>query len=221
VGNRFALLLAAGRIDEALQIAERARELPGKLNPKPLTRSEADSESSALMLAALSQLVTNGEKAEYAARKFLATTHESRDYIRLMLYWHLSRRGEVDVAKAYLDERWRGIDKYSWPARLAQGDTPVWRERLIGYYLGNITRDEIFAPLRTREAFEASGLNRIGRSYDEMLSEAYFYDALLQAVTGDPATRSARFMQAIQRVLEVGHGDIYEYLMARYLRSRG
>jgi hypothetical protein len=208
VGNRFAVLLAAGRIDEALQIAERARELPGL-------------ESGALMLAALSQLVTNGEEAEYAARKFLATTHEWRDYIRLMLYWHLGRRGKVDVAKAYLDERWRGIDKYSWPARLAQGDTQVWRERLIGYYLGNVRPEEMFAPLRSREAFEASGFNRIGESYDEIRCEAYFYDALFQAVTGDPATRSARFAQAIQRVLETRAGHLLEYLMARYLRSRG
>jgi len=208
VGNRFALLLAAGRTDEALQSAERARQMPGL-------------ESGALMLAALSQLVTNGEKAEYAARKFLATTHDSRDYVRLMLYWHLGRRGKVDVAKAYLDERWRGIDKDSWPARLAQGDTQVWRERLIGYYLGNVTPEEFFQPLRSREAFEASGLNRIGLSYDEIRCEAYFYDALLQAVTGDAATRSARFAKGIQEVLETRAGHYYEHLMARYLRSRG
>jgi len=208
VGNRFALLLAAGRTDEALQSAEKAREMPGL-------------ESGALMLAALSQLVTNGEKAEYAARKFLATTHDSRDYVRLMLYWHLGRRGKVDVAKAYLDERWRGIDKDSWPARLAQGDTQVWRERLIGYYLGNVTPEEFFQPLRSREAFEASGLNRIGLSYDEIRCEAYFYDALLQAVTGDAATRSARFAKSIQEVLETRAGHYYEHLMARYLRSRG
>jgi len=208
VGNRFALLLAAGRIDEALQFAEKARELPGL-------------ESGALMLAALSQLVTNGEKAEYAARKFLAVKHEGEEYIRLILYWHLGRRGKVDLAKAYLDERWRGIDKDSWPARLAQGDAQVWRERLIGYYLGNVTPEEFFAPLRNREAFEASGLNRIGQSYDEMRCEAYFYDALFQAVTGDPATRSARFAQAIQRVLETRAGHFLEYLMARYLRSHG
>jgi hypothetical protein len=207
VGNRFALLLAAGRIDEALQFAERAREMPV--------------ESGALMLAALSQLVTNGEKAEYAARKFLATNNEAADYIRLMLYWHLGRRGNVDVARAYLDERWRSIDKDSWPARLAQGDTQVWRERLIGYYLGNVTREEFFAPLRSREAFEASGLNRIGLSYDEIRCEAYFYDALLQAVTGDAATRSARFTKSIREVLETRAGHSYEYLMARYLRSRG
>jgi hypothetical protein len=208
-GNRFALLLAAGRVDEALQFAERAREMPGL------------EESGALMLAALSQLVTNGEKAEYAARKYLATTHQWRDYIRLMLYWHLGRRGKVDVARAYLDERWRGIDKDSWPARLAQGDTQVWRERLIGYYLGNVTPEEMFAPLRSREAFEASGLNRIGLSYDEIRCDAFFYDALLQAVTGDAASRSARFMKRIQEVLETRAGHYYEHLMARYLRSHG
>jgi hypothetical protein len=208
VGNTFTLLLATGRIDEAIQSSERARQLPAL-------------ETGALMLTAMSQLVADRPDAEYAARKLLATKHQFRDYIRLMLYWHLSRRGKVDLAKAYLDERWRGIDKDSWRARVEQGDQDVWRERLIGYYLGNVTRDEIFAPLRNREAFGASGFNLIGQTYDEMRCEAYFYDALLQAVTGDPATRSARFAKSIQEVLETRAGHYYEYQMARYLRSRG
>ena len=97
----------------------------------------------------------------------------------------------------------------------------MWRERLIGYYLGNVTPEDFFAPLRSREAFEASGFNRIGQSYDEIRCEAYFYDALFQAVTGDAATRSARFMKGIQEVLETRAGHYYEYLLARYLRSRG
>ncbi len=208
VGNKLVLLLAAGRIPEALQFAERARELK-------------DLENSALMLAALSQLLMDRPEAEHAARKFLAVKPVGGDYVRLMLYWHLGRRGKVDLAKAYLDERWRGIDKDSWGARLEQGDQEVWQERLIGYYLGNVTREEILAPLRSREAFAASGLNRIGQSYDEMRCEAYFYDALLQAVTGDPATRSARFAKGIQEVLETRAGHYYEHLMARYLRPRG
>ena len=205
--SRYLLLLAAGHTDEALQFAERARELPG---------FEAD----ALMLAALSQLVTDRPEAEYAARNFFATTHESRDYIYLMLYWHLARRGKVELAKTYLERRWRGIDKDSWRTRLAQGNVQVWRERLIGYYLGNVKRDEIFAPLRSREAFQSSELNRIGMEYDDIYCEAYFYDALLQKVTGPSATRSERFAQSIQRVLETGRGDIYEYLMALYLRPQ-
>jgi Novel STAND NTPase 1 len=208
VHNRFVLLLAAGRILEALQFAERARELKGL-------------ENSALMLAALSQLMMDRPEAEHAARKFLAAKPEGGDYMRLMLYWHLGRRGKVDLAKAYLDERWRGIDRDSWRTRLEQGDQEVWGERLIGYYLGNVTREEILAPLRSREAFEASGLNRIGQSYDEIRCEAYFYDALFQAVTGDAATRSARFVKSIQEVLETRAGHYYEHLMARYLRSRG
>jgi hypothetical protein len=72
-----------------------------------------------------------------------------------------------------------------------------------------------------REGFEASGLNRIGLSYDEIRCEGYFYDALLQAVTGDAVTRSARLAKIIQEVLETRAGHYYEYLMARYLRSRG
>jgi hypothetical protein len=137
-----------------------------------------------------------------------------------MLYWYLARRGKLDQAKAYLEERWRGINPASWPARLGQGDTQVWRERLIGYYLGSVPRDEIFTPLRSPEAFEASGLSRIGLEYEDMYCEAYFYHALLQAVTGDPATRSARFAQAIQDVLEKGRGNYFEYLMALYLRPQ-
>jgi hypothetical protein len=209
VANRFTLLLVVGRTDEAFQLAERALKMP-----------DFEREG-ALHLAALSQLVTDRPEAEHAAREFLATKHEGRDYIRLMLYWYLVRKGKLDQAKAYLDDRWRGINPASWPERLAEGDTQVWRERLIGYYRGNVTRDEIFAPLRNRAAFESSELNRIGMEYDDIYCEAYFYDALLQKVTGDPATRSARFAQSIQRVLETGRGDIYEYLMALYLRSRG
>ncbi|HVI65000.1 MAG TPA: hypothetical protein VM910_20805 [Bradyrhizobium sp.] len=208
VANRFTLLLGVGRTDEALRLADRALKMP-----------DFEREG-ALFLAALSQLVTDQREAEQPAREFLLTTkHQYRDYIRLMLYWYLARQGKPDQAKAYLDERWRGVNPASWPARLAQGDTQVWRERLIGYYRGSVPRDEFFAPLRSREAFEASGLNRIGMEYDDIYCEAYFYDALLQAVTGDPATRSARFAKSIQDVLEKGRGDYFEYTMALYLRS--
>jgi hypothetical protein len=209
VVNRFSLLLAVGRTHEALQLADRALKMP-------------DFErANALFLAALSQLVTDHHDAEQAAREFLlATKHEYRDYIRLMLYWYLARRGKLEQAKVYLDERWRGINPASWQTRLAQGDTQVWREQLIGYYLGNVKPDEFFASLRSREAFEASGLNRIGMEYEDIYCEAYFYHALLQAVTGDPTTRSARFAQAIEDVLEKGRGNYFEYLMALYLRPR-
>src|SRR5258708_26887926 len=81
----------------------------------------------ALFLAALSQLVTDRPEAEYGAREFLATKHEYRDYIRLMLSWYLARKRKLDQATAYLDERWRAINPASWSARLAQGDTQVWR----------------------------------------------------------------------------------------------
>jgi len=208
VVNRFTLLLAVGRTGEALQLAERALKMP-----------DFEREN-ALFLAALSQLVTDQREAEYAALEFLATKHEGRDYIRLMLYWYLAGKGKLDQAKAYLDDRWRGINPASWRERLAEGDAQVWREQLIGYYLGNVRREEILASLRSREAFEASGLNRIGKEYDDMYCEAYFYDALLQSVTGPSATRSARFAQSIQSVLETGRGDIYEYLMALYLRPQ-
>ncbi len=210
MNSRFTLLLAAGRSDEALRLADAVRDMPD------FDRSEA------LFLAALSQLLTNQPEAEYKAREFLATGHEYRDYIRLMLYWHLAQQEKIDRARSYLDERWRGVNPDSWRARLARGDAQVWREWLIGYYLGKVKRDEIFAPLRDPAALHASQLGRIGTAeltYDGMRCEAYFYEALLQSVSGEPATRSARYAQALERVLEMGRGDQYEYLMAMYLRS--
>src|ERR1700730_18477938 len=70
VVNRFTLLLAVGRTEEAFQLAERALKMP-------------DFEHEyALFLAALSQLATNRPEAEYPAREFLATKHDYRDYIR-------------------------------------------------------------------------------------------------------------------------------------------
>jgi hypothetical protein len=209
---RVVLLLAAGRADEALQVAQRGLEMQGVVR------------ANALFLAALSQLLANKPEAEFAARQFLATDHEYRDYVRLMLYWYLVRQEKVDQAKAYLDERWSSINQASWPARLARGDPQVWREQLIGYYLGQVRRNDIFAPLSSPEAFETSGLNRIGihgLTFEGMRCEANFYDALLQHVTGEPATRAERYSQTLGRVLEVGHGNMYEYVMARYLRSRG
>src|SRR5260221_10848353 len=114
-----------------------------------------------------------------------------------MLYWYLAGKRKLDQATGYLDERWRAINPASWSARLAQGDTQVWREQLIGYYLGAVKPDEFFAPLPSREAFEASGLNRIGMEHDDAYSDAYFYHALLQSVTADPTTPTARFARAI------------------------
>jgi hypothetical protein len=209
--SQFAIALAEGRVDTALQVADRARNTP--------EIASAD----ALFLAALSQLLADKPEAEFAARQFFATDHQYRDYVRLMLYWYLARQGKLGQAKAYLDERWRSIDPASWPARLMRGDPQVWREQLIGYYLGRVKPDDILGPLYSREAFETSELNRIGvsgLSYEGMRCEAYFYDALLQDVTGEPATRAARYAQALERVLEVGHGNMYEYAMAQYLHSR-
>ena len=231
LGFRVSLPLLEGRADEALQAAQRGRAVlrltaflehrKARWNKREKEGGAGADRANALFLEALVQLLTGKPEAEKTALEVLETNHEYRDYIRLMLYWYLMRQKKDFQAKAYLEEHWRDINPASWRDRLANGDPQVWREQLIGYYLGYVSRNNIFAPLASREAFESSGLNRVGEFYYSMRCEAYFYDALLQEVTGEPESRAGRYAEALGRALEVGHGEVYEYQMARYLRRAG
>ena len=214
LGSELVTLLATNRTDEALELSKAALDVPGLIE---------DDRQDALFFNSMLLILTHQPDAEFKARQFLATQHPYVNNIRLMIYWHLARQGKVDQAKAYLNDRWKRVDRSSWPERLNQGDPEVWRERLVGYYLGLVSRDEIFDPLKNEEAFKASGLSNIGvygLSLGGMRAEAHFYDALLQEVTGERATRATRFRQALGDVLEVGQGDEYEYAMAQYLHHR-
>ena len=94
---------------------------------------------------------------------------------------------------------------------------------LVGYYLGKVEQKALLRPLESRETFEASPFGRLGvqgLTYDGMRCEFYFYDALLQGVSGDPSTRSKRYESRFREVTKVGYANLYEYIMAHYLLDR-
>jgi hypothetical protein len=96
----------------------------------------------------------------------------------------------------------------------------VLREKLIGYYLNEVPREEIFKPLEDEESFKDSPLSHIARSPTSLRCEAFFYDALLQGATGDVETRKARQVESLQRVTATHSYNYFEYQMARFLLAR-
>ena len=191
---------------------------------KKLSEESRGDENVVKFHTALAQLLTRKDDFEYRARNFIfRTDHPYRDYIRMMLYWALcaeGEEGETGKAKGLLSERWKTIYPGKWADRLKDGDTAVWREKLVGLYLGKVDIKEIFGPLENREAYERSQFGKMGLPYSEACSEAYFYDALLQGISGDPATRKERQLERLQKVLDKQCYPSYEYHMARYLVSR-
>lgn len=171
-------------------------------------------------LAAMLQLLASEGDWEYAARSFLATNHDYTDYIRMMLHCNLLRQEKNAEAQELLRDRWRTVDRPSWDDRLDQGDESVLRERLIGYYLNEVSKEDLFRVLEDDRSFRNSPFSHIARSPVSMLCEAHFYDALLQGSTGDPATRTARQTEALQRVVETHSYIQHEYQMARFLLGR-
>jgi len=201
----FSRHFAEGHIEQARQSAADLT----KLFPKnPAGR----------FLTALIEVLTRSPTFESAARAFLYEgQHEYQDYIRLMLAWVLRADGRHEDADQFLDERWKEINPGTWPVRLEQGDRGVWRERLIGYAAGHVDREDVVGPLKGTKEFARSDLSKLGFSLDEIRCEGFFYDALVQAETGDPKTAHARFVDSLKRAANAGVFSFYELHMARYL----
>jgi hypothetical protein len=169
---------------------------------------------------ALLELLSGSGDFEGSAKHFLEKTkHQYRDYIRLMLFWRLKLQGRTEEAGKLLHQRWMQIDSGSWKERLVEGDTEVWREMVIGYFIGEVSRQQLFGSVADPGAFAASPLSLLGMSYTELRGEAYFYDALLQDVSGEPATRRDRSRRCLEEVLKLRGAAVYEYHLARYLLS--
>ena len=88
---------------------------------------------------------------------------------------------------------------------------------LIDYYHDPATRPQIFQWLSNEAEFRESPLGRTKRSYTTFLTEAHFYDALLQATHGDSATRTPRMKQALEQTVAVRDMAVWEYSLARYM----
>ena len=173
----------------------------------------------AALVAALVTAKVDGEMLRIS-RDFLYGPHQYRDYLLMTLHWN---QGATDETRALLAKRWGAIDPKTWDARLARGDVSAWRERLIGYFLGKLGREELFRDLPENEdqaAFDRGSLARLGEGYRSLLSEAYFYEALRQASDGEAATRLERCLPALQRVVTIKQRSTWEFNMARYLLNR-
>jgi hypothetical protein len=174
-------------------------------------------DSDRLFLRSMLLLLAAKGDSESSARRFLGTDHVNRGYIRMMLSWSLRRTERDREAKELLDDGWNGIDRSTWPERLEGGDPLVLGEMLIGYYAGEVGRDQIFGPLEDSGTFEQSSLRHLGLPLSALRCEVYFYDALLQGVSGDAETRRERQIDRLEKVIASQYTNYNEYYMAHYL----
>jgi len=172
----------------------------------------ADDNDEALFSAALVQILTGQGKWELTGRKFLATRHPYVEYIAMMLYAKLSG-SQKEEARQLLEHRWASIAPDSWAVRCRAGDSLVWREMLIGHYMGVVTSNEIFDTLEDEARYQKSNLRHLPLPRNGMLCEAYFYDAMLAKSRGN----IGRMRQQLEKVLGTGKYNYLEFKMAKYL----
>jgi hypothetical protein len=179
--------------------------------------ARAGDEDHALFVAAIGEFLTVTDKESFLSRDFFDTIEADyyRDYLTLIVFAFEDEDGREDARQALAD-RWAGADLERWPDRLAHGDPEVWREMLIGYYLGEMPRERLLAPLANEATFEASSFSKLPLSRQGMLCEFYFYDALLAKAHGDREGMIRGLEAAIQR----GYRPYLEYEIAKFLLKR-
>jgi Novel STAND NTPase 1 len=164
------------------------------------------------LVAAVGLLMSEGEGSERAAREFLTTGHQAKPYVAMMLYWQMVGKSAQE-AKQIIQRWWDDAEPESWRMRLREGDRTALREMLIGYYLQQVPRDEVFSDLEDQLRFDASDRRYVRMSREEMLCEAYLFDALLALADRD----SARARASLERVSRTNQSQFVEYAMAKYL----
>jgi hypothetical protein len=208
-GFEYTRRLGEGRLADAIGVAERIRTLPGMAND-------------GLFRLVIARLLS-GDGDLDAARRLLHTDHVYRDYARLLLWWRLMQNGASEEASGLLSVRLLEAQPDGTRAeRLSEGDLAPWRDMLIAHIMSpedDDRRRDVFEPLDDPESFRRSALAGSAQSFKMYRSEAFFYEALLQSVTGDPGTRSGRFEEFLQRVIDERCSS-YENAMARYLLRR-
>jgi hypothetical protein len=197
-----------------------------------LVAGKTDEES--LLLRCLSRFFVEDPSAAVGLEKdvdeFLKTSNEARDYLRLIYYWHLMRKGDENGAAKLLQRRWSEINPSdlaeppSWKLRLTaeRGDyLTVWQEMLVGHFLGKVSQHQVMADLlETSRNFENSAFRRSAESRQGFLTEWYFYDALLQSVTGDRSSRVDRLRSGLEEAINKKQFAFNEYSFAKALLSR-
>ncbi|SMO66231.1 hypothetical protein SAMN06265379_104172 [Saccharicrinis carchari] len=161
---------------------------------------------------AMVKVLLNSPDAEYCCNKFIEEDHDYKDYILMLRYFHLMKNGKKEEAENKLNHRWASIDRTTWSNRLMDNDFKVFREMLIGYYLGHVDDKTLLEPLAKETAFEKHGFSNIS-SYQSLRCEAFFYAALYKYANGD--IKACR--EYLDTVLSTKIGSFYEYHMAANL----
>jgi hypothetical protein len=200
--QQFRFLLRRGQLAEAKAIVERAKHLD---------------ESTQLFLLGLADFLDGAPDVATALRQVLNVHHEYESYIRLLLYVTLKREGRNEEAKKVLTERRSEVDPATRVERLRDGDIAPWRDMLVHYYLGELKLDELRNLIGDPAKFEQSPLAGTEQSAAEFLAELFFYDALLQSVTGDSQTQSQRERDSLHQVVASNGVSTYEFVMAGYM----
>jgi len=244
-------LRVKGDLDQASKVIGRGNELFNKESDRlareqvgvlwgqgkfdeSLTLIAGKTDEESLLLRCLSRIFVKHPSAAAGLEKdvddFLKTAHEYRDYVRLIYYWHLMRKGDENGAAKLLQGRWSEINPSdlaeppSWKARLTaeRGDyVTVWQEMLVGYFLGKVPQHRVMADLlETSRNFETSPFARSAESRQGFLTEWHFYDALLQSVTGDRSSRVHRFRSGLEEAINTKQFALNEYSFAKALLNR-
>ena len=192
-------LLIRQEVDSALSVV------------RPLKESN---EAGPLYSMSMVELLTGKGDWEKTARRFLKTKHEYVPYIAIILYSMKAGSAKNEAFKI-LDRQWAKATPSTWSARAHQADPTVWREMLMGYFIGKVDRKEIFDVLDNKKLFDSSNLCYLSMSRKSMLCEAYFYEALVSRSRNDiPHTNFC-----LHKVIKEGNPAYFEYSMARYLQG--
>jgi tetratricopeptide (TPR) repeat protein len=204
----FRLYLAKGDFQSAQKTVEdRLRQEPDNLE--------------ALFNGAIVHFISkdNSPILERTVRKFIRLAdHPYADLIALLEYWRVHRQGADEAAKReaenLLTERWSTIDRMTWEPRIEQGDGDnVVREKLLGYYSRQVSREELLDVVQDETTFDNSPYGRSGLFWEDLACEVFFYDALFQEVKG--FSDSARIQ--LQKVIGTRNAVFVEFSLARYL----
>lgn len=187
-------------------VIEIANEITNKINPS----------KEALYVGTLGRMITGSGNWQRIGKGFASSKHKYANYIMMMMYAN-SVGKEKENAEKLLKKRWNDIYKDNWqeqlPGRFKAGDKMAWREMLVGYYQGVVTKNEIFEPLQSDEQFNKSNYIYTDFSRKAMLTEAYFYDAMLNKAKGNIEGMKKR----LQQVVDVDYRIYSEYAFSRYL----
>jgi hypothetical protein len=180
-------------------------------------KTQNDEYSALLFGCALGQIFTKSGTWEETARRFLETDHQYVPYVALILSSQMTDSTQAEEARGILAARWKQADPKHWPQRLRGGDETAWREMLIGYYQGEVTREQIFSQLEDAQAYARSDLRFLPLARSSLLCEAYFYDALFAQSKHD----EARKKEDLEKVLKTNVKSYIEYKLAKIMLLEG